>query len=458
MRRAIGIIRVSEVGDRDEDTFLSPSQQRVRLDDTCERFDLKLIAVRQELNVSGGKPLEQRADLLWSVEQIEAGAADVLAVAYFDRLVRSLEVQRQVIDRVEAAGGEVLTVDFGRVSHKTSAQWLQGTMVGAYNEYYRRQARERGDEAKADAVRRGIPPFPRVPLGYRREVIGQDRKGRRQLGPLVPDPETEHLALEAFRMRERGDSYQAIRDWLAGQGVSRSTRGVAAMFETRLYVGELHYGEWSNLDAHKAIIPRPLFDAVSRVKGTQGRRGSSDLLLARLGVLRCFEGARMVASKQTNKAADGGDLVYTYYRCGSQGRCENPLTIRSYKAEAAVLDAVREVIADYKGRAAAEDRTRRLQQEAQDSQDAFDAAIRAFTGLEGEQAAQERLAELREDRDRKRAAADAATGGAVVTLAGVDIDRLSVDAQRRLIRATVREAVVGPGRSPDRVKVDLFVA
>jgi DNA invertase Pin-like site-specific DNA recombinase len=36
---------------------------------------------------------------------IEAGRADQLVVAYFDRLVRSLKVQLEVIERVERAGG-----------------------------------------------------------------------------------------------------------------------------------------------------------------------------------------------------------------------------------------------------------------------------------------------------------------------------------------------------------------
>ena len=39
---------------------------------------------------------------------VEAGEADHIVVAYFDRLVRSLKVQLEVIERVEQAGGEIL--------------------------------------------------------------------------------------------------------------------------------------------------------------------------------------------------------------------------------------------------------------------------------------------------------------------------------------------------------------
>ena len=47
---------------------------------------------------------------------VEAGEADVVVVAYFDRLVRSLAVQAEVVERVEQAGGAILAVDVGEVA------------------------------------------------------------------------------------------------------------------------------------------------------------------------------------------------------------------------------------------------------------------------------------------------------------------------------------------------------
>ena len=37
----------------------------------------------------------------------------MVVVAYFDRLVRSLAVQAEVVERVEQAGGAILAVDVG---------------------------------------------------------------------------------------------------------------------------------------------------------------------------------------------------------------------------------------------------------------------------------------------------------------------------------------------------------
>ena len=48
---------------------------------------------------------------------VEAGEADHIVVAYFDRLVRSLKVQLEVIKRVEHAGGEIYAIDHGRLTN-----------------------------------------------------------------------------------------------------------------------------------------------------------------------------------------------------------------------------------------------------------------------------------------------------------------------------------------------------
>jgi hypothetical protein len=105
MRRAVGIVRVSQVGGREGDSFASPAEQHDRLRAFCERGGLKLVEVYEERDVSGGTPLDAREGLRTAIEAIEAGHAEVLAAAYFDRLFRSLTVQAEVVDRVNRADG-----------------------------------------------------------------------------------------------------------------------------------------------------------------------------------------------------------------------------------------------------------------------------------------------------------------------------------------------------------------
>jgi len=77
-RAAIGIIRVSERKQRGkkpgrEDSFVSPHDQLARIKETCERQGLTLKSTADEIDVSGGKPLDERRGLREAIEAIEAG-------------------------------------------------------------------------------------------------------------------------------------------------------------------------------------------------------------------------------------------------------------------------------------------------------------------------------------------------------------------------------------------------
>jgi DNA invertase Pin-like site-specific DNA recombinase len=138
LRRAVGVVRVSRKGDRDADSYVSPSEQRERIAVASSRDEFDLVDTLEEENVSGGAPLNRRPGLRRAVEMVEAGDADVVIVAYFDRLVRSLQVQHEILDRVEKAGGAVIAVDVGRCgrtrrragSPRRCSGWWRNTIGG----------------------------------------------------------------------------------------------------------------------------------------------------------------------------------------------------------------------------------------------------------------------------------------------------------------------------------------
>jgi site-specific DNA recombinase len=267
-RRAIGIVRVSRVSGREGESFASPDEQRQRIEAACARDGLKLVQVFDELDVSGGTPLERRTGLRTAVEAVEAGEAN------FDRLVRSLRVQSEVVQRVEAAGGEVLALDVGQVTEGTAGRWLSGTMLGAVSEYQRRTTRERTAGVQARAVARGATPWARVALGY-------DRSNG------TPSPKEVAIVRRAFKMRAEGESVTAIRKMLKKHHIERSHRGVQVMLANRIYLGEIHFGKLVNFAACERIIDRVLWDRVQRMVIPRGPQPASTRLLSRLGILRC---------------------------------------------------------------------------------------------------------------------------------------------------------------------------
>jgi site-specific DNA recombinase len=421
------------------DDPVSPVEQRQRIEATCEREGFELLEVLPEKDVSGGAPLEKRPGLSRAVAMVEAGQADVIVVAYFDRLFRSIEVQAEVAKRVEEAGGMLYAADAGELRSDTASGWITSSMLGVVAEYHRRTTRERTIEAKRRAVARGVAPFPKLPFYLRR-----DGEGR-----IEHEPRKVRLMREAIRMRLDGATIDAIRAYLRKQRVRLSYHGVQTVFSNRLLLGELRFGEMVNERAFPPVIEAETWQRLQRVAVPRGRRAKSERLLARLGVLRCGTcGSRMVVGTSQNR--------YGLYRCPPVGDCPQRVTISADAAERAVVEAVQELLAGIEGRASVEGGANEAADELARRQDALDKAIRAFAGLEDEQAAQERLQELREARDEARERHDelVAASAPAITVSAGDWNLLALAEQRDLIRAVVERAVVAPGRSPDRISVE----
>jgi hypothetical protein len=131
------------------------------------------------------------------------------------------------------------------------------------------------------------------------------------------------------------------------------------------------------------------------------------------------------------------------------------VTISADVAEAFVTEAVQALLGDVSGSASVGEGVEAAERNLDARQAELDAAIRAFAAVADEPAAVERLAELRAARDeaRDRLADLAAVSAPAVTVTAGDWQDLTQDERRALIRATIAEAVVSPGRGPDRVTV-----
>jgi hypothetical protein len=82
---------------------LSPTRSRASASKRHARTEFQLVAVHEELDISGGKVLDERPGLSAAVAAVETREAEVVAGPYFDRLFRSLTTQAGTVDRIERA-------------------------------------------------------------------------------------------------------------------------------------------------------------------------------------------------------------------------------------------------------------------------------------------------------------------------------------------------------------------
>lgn len=438
---AVGVIRVSEIGKRELERVASPGTQRDRIVQEAARVNRDVYEIYPEVDVSGGSPLAKRPGLRLAIEAIEAGYADTLIVAYFDRLVRSLRVQEEVVNRVEAAGGRVLAADVGQVTSGTASQWLSSTMLGMVAEYTRRSTAERTIAAQDRAVREGRVPFPLIP-GFRRAADGT----------VEVDPVAAPVVKRAFEMRADGSSLREIRAYLLEHGIYRaSLNSHAMMFRNRMVIGEVHYRGW--LGACPRLIGDELWERVERATGARrGRYTKSPRLLARLGVLKCACGGLMSASAK----GSGRSRQQPFYRCTAVD-CSRRATVGAKKVETLVLDEVKAKARGRAGHWSGASVVAEAQALAERDRAALRRAMKAFTaaGLADDPDGAEQLAALKSAADTSRAAAERALKNAStveITLAKDEADVCFAE-WRDVISALVDHVSVRPGDTPHRIKI-----
>jgi len=440
--RDVVVVRVSEQGDREDENFHSPKAQLARAKLWSEDQGNRVVDAFEEIDVSGKLPLARRPGLLKAIEMVEGGEADHIVVAYFDRLVRSLKVQLEVIERVEHPGGEIYAIDHGRLTNGTAATRMSNNMMGAAFQYYAEVTGEKVAAAQERVVARGVLPNSRISPGY---VRGED-------GVLVVERPKARVVVQAFKRRDRGASLVEIQALLAENGIERSISGVASMLRSRMYLGEIHFGELHNLNAHEPIInDRALFERVQRRTVSRGRQAKSERLLARLGVLRCGTcGSRMVINSYSGN-----------YRCGDTraNPCQRRAAVKADRVEEMVLDAVRgySVTADVHGRASRRQQIREADEAIERANTDLDDTIRQLgeLGLLGRPASQETLGKPTKALDDAHTVrARLGDRGESDVIGPEDIDKLRAPAKRlaawrRLISDTVESVTVAPAMTAD---------
>jgi len=474
--RGIGILRVSEEGTRAERLASYDDQKkRIKRQAARRKPPIDVIEFKQERNVAGDTPLEQRAfgDAITAVER---GDADAILFAYRDRVDRDIIEGAKAIKRMDAADA-LLLADGKVLTHRTAAQWRDASMASLMGKAYKLELGERSVNGVVERIEQDqIVPFRPGP-GFLRHDDGS----------VEPDQQLLDVIRETWAMRMSGATIRQCREYLHENGIVRSYRSVQLMFKSPLYVGEVHKTV-PDEDGRKhervfrvcdPIIERHVYDAVQAMRVPSGRTAKSDLLLARLNVLRCANcKGRMVGGGQTfaytsRKSGETSTSRYAFYRCGAvDGDCDARCSISAAALDEHVIEHVCELYADQvAGRASHEQRAREAAERAERAVKQLSAAKRRAMLLDPDADDAEAIAIVHElEHDVRESAAEAqrlATLSTTLNVPVIDVLRSTNPKLLRDRRALIsviladaeREIVVSRGRAPvaERVSFDALV-
>lgn len=409
----------------------------------------------EELGVSGGRTLDKRPGLLPAVEAIEDGQANVLVVTYFDRLARSLVTTENVIERVRAAGGRILALDFGEVSHDTTAEWQSATFAAFQAEAYRRGIGERTHHSRVRAVKAGIPVWRHTPLGF---VQQADKT-------YAVEPKAAKLVVRAFEMRAQGKTIKEIRAMINEAGHVLTYVMVQTLLRNRLYLGELRFGKQGskthleNLHFCPAIVDARLFERAQSAKTPRGRQPKSERLLSRLSILRCGTCGSRLGIGSGNGASGTRQATY---KCSAQSSdCTRRVSISADVVEDHLLTICEELIEGMEATAtwAVELEDSRLALEA--AQSTLNVTIRNLASVAGEAEAALVIDEAKAARDEAQANHDRLVSLSVkrsVTVKASELRSLPIEDQRDIVKALIRKATIAPGKAGRVSSVDTIIS
>lgn len=315
--RCDGYVRVSRVGGRGGESFISPSEQSERIRAWAKARGFDLVKIHTDLDQPGSTA--QRPGLQAAIERIERGTVSGLIVWRLDRFGRSAVDNSRLLERIRAAGGVLYTVTEGIDTSGPMGEFLANVFT-AFAQLELARIRDGWSAARERAVGRGVHIASKVPTGYRRRADGR----------LEPSQDAAAIA-EVFGAKARGEPWSALAAILEGAGVRTpyggvrwAQRSLTHLISNRVYLGEARSGEFVHPGAHEPLIDAETWELAQRTKQprSEGRGGA---LLS--GLLRCA-GCRYVL--KADHMRDRGGEKLRLYRCRidrAAGGCPAPASV-----------------------------------------------------------------------------------------------------------------------------------
>ncbi len=314
-------VRVSRVGGRGGENFISPELQEQRCRAEAQAKGYKVGQVFTDLDQSGRKM--DRPAFEEAMARVESGKSAGIIVARLDRFARSVAGAGKTLERLEAAGGSLVACDVG-MDTSTPAGGLMRNILLALAEFESERIKTNWKDAHEKGIEGGRYQGA-APAGY----IKVD-------GILVPDPVFGPVVTEAFRMRADGGNFGQVARYLTEQALPTrngktdwQATSVRKLISNKAYLGIATFGDIVNDDAHPALTDEITFRRANRKEARMAPDRKDGKLLGS-GLCRCGTcGAGMVYG-----SSKAGDKTYTFLRCRS-GRhvCPQGASIMAHALE-----------------------------------------------------------------------------------------------------------------------------
>lgn len=308
-------VRVSRVGGRQGDSFISPKVQRERAEALIKAKGYKLGEVFTDLDESGAKMA--RPEFERALDRVRAGDSDGIVVAKLDRFARNTRGLLEAVEEIERHGGAFVCVEPTIDTADEAYGKFLLTLFSALAELELGRIRSAWAQAHASMIERGVHSG-QPPVGYAK---GPDKR-------LVVSGNADEIRA-AFKMRAEGSNWGEVARFLTAEGVptksgrtSWTAGGARKLLGNRAYLGEARSGVHVNPKAHEALVTEETFRKANRSQGRGKRVERGDGPLLGGGLCRCGGcGSGLLKASTRN-----GTKRYEFLRCANTA-CKGGVTI-----------------------------------------------------------------------------------------------------------------------------------
>lgn len=342
--RLDGYVRVSRVGGREGESFISPDVQRERIRAQAKASGHEVVEIHEDLDLPGSH--SERPGLQTMLARVERGTVDGVLVARLDRFGRSsLDIYRN-LERIRGAGGELLAVAEG-VDTSTPMGRFFLAITAAFAELELERIRESWSTAREKAVSRGVHVASRTPTGY---VRGEG--GRLERGPGADE------VGRVFAAKAAGASWNELSRIMAGIATPYGGRNWTAgtlknLIANRVYLGEARSGEFVMPGAHPALVDEATWRAAQHLRGPH-IPGRGEALLS--GLIRCGGCRHVMKSNRMRKRDDSIARIYSCRGKFAAGVCGDRPAVMASIVEPWVVEQFFDRVGEVEARGVRSDR------------------------------------------------------------------------------------------------------
>jgi DNA invertase Pin-like site-specific DNA recombinase len=214
---AIGVVRVST--SRQD---IGAAAQRDELQRWADGEGVRLLAIHEDIGVSGAAPLHDRPGLLAALSAAKNDGAGLLVAVKRDRFARHRHTIADLEREAGRVGAVLVTTDGVCTGEDTELAEMTAGMQDLLAAMELRKIRARNRARARRCIAAGRTHGGYIPFGYRRRTDGI--RGRSGLVvEIEPDPDQQRIIQAIVERRESGQTYREVKEWLRFEGVPSPT-------------------------------------------------------------------------------------------------------------------------------------------------------------------------------------------------------------------------------------------